>query len=923
MKTPLLFFLLSVSVQLFSQTLLPVERNVIHKTLPNGFQYSLVKNSKPKQQAEIRLYVKAGALDESENQRGLAHFVEHMAFNGIKHFKKNELTDYLESIGMVYGGDLNANTSYGRTVYMLSVPLKDDNLEKSLTIVRDWADGLNFDAMEYDKERNIILEERRLRDTVDKRISNKIQRVLYGNSLYIDRDPIGKIEVIEHSDVKTAKSFYDTWYRPESMHLVVVGDINTTKVAQEIEKNMASLKSKSHKKQVERIAKNFHKTQVLSVTDKELTVNSANILYVTDVQPMRTVKDKKEALRKKIMIMLINLRAKDQFLKHNPKAMSIHIFTEKIARNRLLYAFAATYKNGEGLEALEELYTFMSSFEKYGFSASNFELAKKLVLANVEKTHARLKDNQSKDIAGVLIETIENNATYIDYDYDYELTKRLIKEMTLEEVNETYSAIFQLQNRSILFKDISGKQFEKQKVMKVLKRAKENAKDLSTVEKVASHITDENLTVGKIISKKFNKSLDIYSYVLENNISVDFKPNNKNKNLLLLQAFSEGGYSILTGDTLRISKNTTDIVTQSAPGKWTDIELAKIMAGKQAEVTLSIERFGEKIAASCNTKDMETMFELLYARVTEPKVDGRVLENIKIILSNNITQLENNPQYRFLKDIVKIYYGDNPELKPISPEEIEKLDAKSILSLYKERFSDMNHFHFVISGDASAEEIEKLIAKYLTHLPTQKKVEKYADKPYVHPKGKVVIRKNYNTENKANVTMQYSSKLPYTIENNLRAMIASSILSIRLRGLIREEKSGVYNIDVNTVLTHELGDEAISSIYFLCDPKRKDELLAAIYPAIEKLTKEGVRDEELATLKKMIYLNYLKQIDQNAFWVDGIMSSYRFHTPLSNIIDFPQILDSITKEEIQKVAQALFNGDLLVTVLMPHAGKKR
>jgi len=923
MNKKIILLLSIVSSLLFAKDKLIVEQSIREGTLSNGFKYSIVKNSKPKEHAEIRLYVGAGSLDEEEDQRGLAHFIEHMAFNGIKHFKKNELISYFESIGMAFGNDLNANTSQERTVYMLSLPLKGDNLDKALMVVRDWADGLNFNPKEYNKEREIILEERRLRDTVDKRLSDQYIELFYGNSLYKYRDPIGVVDIIKNSSVERAKAFYNTWYRPEFMHLVVVGDVNTTYVEDVIKKDMASIKSKSHKKQIARVAQDINNTTILSVTDKELTNNTVTLFYTENVPPMQTVSDKKDALEKNLILTLINLRVQEQLLRKDPKAMEMKMFIEQISKNRWIYEFLATYKKGNGLAATEELYTLMASYSKYGFSVENFELAKKLILSKVEKVHARLSDNKSKDIANRLIKTIENNSIYIDYEYDYNLTKKLLNEIELEDINKKYKHILNIKNRAILFKDINAEVFSKDEVLKSLKKADNNALDLSVVTKVSSNIIDDNLTSTKIVSKKYNKDLGIYSYVLENNISVDFKPNNKSKNLLQLKAFSEGGYSILKNEELITSKNTTDIIMYSAPGEWTDIDLKKIMTEKQAEVAMSIDRFGEKILASCSTKDINTMFELLYARVTKAKVDERVLNNIKIILSNNIKQLKNNPQFIFSNDIIKIYYNDNPELKSSTLDDISKLNAKAILALYNDRFLDLNNFHFVIAGDVKPEIIEQLITKYLANLPTKNRVEIYSSTPYAYLNGDVNITKFYNSENRANITMQYRGKVPFSIKNNMKAMIASNILSIRLRNLIREEKSGVYNIGVNSQLLHELKNEAVTTIKFVCDPKRKDELVKAVYNAIEVLLKNGITKKELDILKKMILLEYRKQIDTNNFWIDGIMSSYRFNTPLKNIIEFPKVLESITIDDIDSISKLLFSEDRLLAVLMPKKDLKK
>ena len=902
---------------LLPESPLPMEKSIRHDTLKNGFSYSIVHNARPREQAEIRLYVGAGSLDEAEDQRGLAHFVEHMAFNGIRHFRKNELVRYLESVGMVFGGDLNANTTRERTLYMLSLPLQGDNLEKALTIVRDWADGLNFNPDEYEKERKIILEERRLRDTVGKRLLDQYDHLLYGHSRYLEQDPIGKIDVIEQSSVKQAKAFYDTWYRPEWMHLIVAGDINVTQVEQMIRQKMETIRAKSTKERVLRTFKMPNKTEVLSITDKELSMNTVSLFYNTTLPPMQHTKEKRASLIRSIIFMLIDLKAQEQLLKTNPKAMEIKMFVEPVSQNRLVYEFVASYKTGDALAALEELYRLLASFETYGFTEENVALSKKLIRASVDKAHARVKDTLSKEIAQRLVSTIENNATYIDDDYDYNLTTSLLDAISTEEINKAFKTILHIPSRSILFKDIRGDKFKKEEVLHTLEKARNEAlKPKKSI--VSSTLIDHTLPKRKIIEKRYDQDLGIYHYLLENHISIDFKPDASDKNLLQLTAYSKGGYSILQGEALKASKVATDIITQSAPGRWTDIEVKKILTGKQVEVYTAIERFSEQIHAACNTNDMESMFALIYARISQPKVDPRVLENIKRMLRNNITQLQHDPQYRFMKEVLSDYYHANPALMPLTIEEVNRLDAQTLLSLYKERFGDMNNFHFAISGDASPKQIETYISRYLGNLPTQKRTETYRAVPYSYPKGEVTVSRAYHTENKANITMQYTSEVPFSLSNNLRVMIASNILAIRLREIIREERSGVYDISVNAELTPELKNEAITTITFVCDPNRKEELLHAVKDTISTLKKNGITQRELETLKKMITLEYKKSIDQNRFWVDSMIASYRFDLPISEIVNVPKILNNITQGEIKKTAQELFNGDLLLMLLLPQ-----
>ncbi|HHB94195.1 MAG TPA: insulinase family protein, partial [Campylobacterales bacterium] len=375
MKKLLLLLTLIFSTTLIAkEQILPTEKSLIEGQLANGFKYTIKKNPKPKNRAEFRLIVKVGSLEEAEDQRGIAHFTEHMAFNGTKHFKKNELIKYLESTGVKFGVHLNASTGYEKTLYKLTVPLEKDNLKKTFWVFQDWASGLNFNPKEFDKERGVILEEARMRDNAGFRIYNKSKKLFFGNSKYIDRLPIGKKDIIRNISAKRAKEFYDKWYRPEFMHFIAVGDFNTTVVESMIKKYFAPLQNKNNEKRASREIKDNNTTRVLSVTDKEITSNSLSVSYVDILEDTRTKKDVKKALIEAMLYQLFNIKAREQILKPNPKATSINFTGEDINSLKSTYSFNVQYNNGDDKSALKELYELIKSFGKYGFSQNDFEL---------------------------------------------------------------------------------------------------------------------------------------------------------------------------------------------------------------------------------------------------------------------------------------------------------------------------------------------------------------------------------------------------------------------------------------------------------------------------------------------------------------------------------------------------------------------
>ncbi|MCK4440688.1 MAG: insulinase family protein, partial [Sulfurovaceae bacterium] len=440
----------------------------------------------------------------------IAHFTEHMAFNGTKHFKKNELIKYLESTGVKFGVHLNASTDYEKTLYRLTIPLEKDNLEKTFLVFQDWASGLNFNPKEFNKERGVILEEARMRDTVGFRIYNKSKKLFYGNSRYMDRLPIGKKNIIRNISVKRAKKFYDKWYRPEFMHFIAVGDFNITVVESMIKKYFAPLTNKNHKKRASRKIKDNNTTRVLSVTDKELTSNSLSVSYVDKLEDTRTKNDVRKALIEAMIFQLFNIKAREQILKPNPKATSINLIGENINSLKSTYSFNVQYNNGDELSALQELYELIKSFDKYGFSKNDFELIKKHQLQENEKEYKRISDKRSSTIASELINYALHHSVYIDYDYKYKLKKELIKDIKLEEINTLFRKVLNFKDKFILFVDTNGTKISKEEVLKTIAQAK--ARDLTKVKKLPSKLLNKKLKESKIISKNYNKKTNSYIY---------------------------------------------------------------------------------------------------------------------------------------------------------------------------------------------------------------------------------------------------------------------------------------------------------------------------------------------------------------------------------------------------------------------------
>jgi len=900
-----------------STATLPWEKSLLRGTLANGLRYTILKGDKPKQRAELYLYVGVGSLEEEEDQRGVAHFLEHMAFNGTEHFEKNALISYLESIGMTFGGDLNANTGFDRTLYRISVPLEGDNLSRCITILRDWAGGLMLNPKELNRERGVILEEARFRNTLGYRMYIKSLPLYYAHSRYLHRVPIGLDEVIKHVTVSRVRDFYETWYRPEFMHIVAVGDFNATAVAQMIHERFGDLQNKSTKKRAPRTLGLRHGTEVMALSDQALSVNSVQIGYITKREGIRQAKDRRRALVEQMAWMLFGLKADEQMLKSSPEAMEIFAQRSRLSKTATKNLFIATYKNGHAAGALKELYALMWGFGKYGFSPSNVTLVKKRLLSNVEKRYRETKTMHIDVAAKGIVHAVEEGSIYSDYAYDYTLNKALIHDISTEEINRYFHTLLAEQNRFVLFQSATQEGLDKNKTLSLLEEAKATAVDMSKAVAVSKNLLAQTPPQTQIQISTYDKEMDIYHYVLENNITVDFKPTQLKKGMLYLRGYSEGGTSVLDMKGFRSMRHAPEWVAYSGPGELSYTEVKKILSGKRVSVSLGVSRFYETIEGSCSSKDAASMFALLYATVTEPKIDKRVFENGKKERKSYLTQLRHNPDFLFRQLEIEKYFKNNPRLRTETVEELQAMDPKEMLGYYKERFSDMNHFHFFMAGDADPKEVERWIARYLGNLPAKSRAEHYRATRYAYLPGKQRVAAKLANENTATATLSYQSKVPFSLSNAVIADALRAILEIRLRNVIREDEAGTYGVMVYTQTPAELKDKAVFTVTFKADPKRVEVLLDRVKRVLEALKTKGVTDQELATFKQMVAKAFKKAKSYNQFWLEMMQEHSRLGIPMHEIIDIDTRLRALTPQKVQQMAQKMIGEDLLESVMLP------
>ena len=897
---------------------MPTDTRLVSGTLSNGLRYYIIHNEKPKNIASFRLFVHAGSLEEEDDQRGLAHFIEHMAFNGTTHFKKNDLVSYLESIGLTFGGDLNANTDYERTLYKLRVPVKAKNIDTSLQIMRDWAGGLNFDKDEFNKERGVVLEEKRLRNTSGYRLLRKFSPLFYTHSNYANRTVIGKEDILKHAPVQRAIDFYNKWYRPENMAVVIVGDIEPKKIEKKIQTMFGDLKNKNHATLVSRIIPENNTTRILTVTDKESSVNSVQMFFLENQKGIVTSQALKAQMIDLMAGHMFNFNTQKHLLAANTKLLELSMDNENINPSKKATVFSASYKKEDREEAFEELNRIVYTYARFGFKQSTFKNIKKQLLAFNENSHKGKANILSSSYATDIVHTLLTGDVFVDEAYDYTLEKKLLKEITLEEVNARYRQILNIKDRAILFIGTDENNVSKEKALGLIEKAKKR------VENSQKTVDDKNISLppkptklSKIIDKKYNKKLDIYSYTLENNVTVDFKPTQSQKNEVALFALSQGGESTIPVSQLDNAHKAANWVVSSSPGKIKSYNMGALLADKRLHYDFSIKRFNQSIRGESVTKDFESLLHFIYLQITQPKIDESVTNQLRNQLLAQLPEGERNPTYRFQKAFTAFYYKNNPRLFFDTKKSIEKLDSKQMLSIFKEKFTDMNHFHFVIVGDIATKKLETLIERYLGTLPTAKEKETYNGVPYDYRKGKQHFIKKFNTENIANISLKYRTTLPFSVHTTAILDALQNILTIRLRNIIREDKSGTYGIGVACTLTRQLEDAVFCDIGFAADPKRKDELLSALDKAIHNFMENGPTREELTNYQTEFAVAYKQTIKNNAYWLSTLQVAANFDTPLEAYLHINEEVKSLTLDDIKSVAQKIFTGDVVTAENIP------
>ena len=907
---------------------LSTDPKLITGKLDNGLTYYIRENKKPEKKVELRLIVKVGSIMEDDDQQGLAHMAEHMAFNGTKNFKKNEIISFLQDIGVGFGSDLNAYTGFDETVYILPIPTdKAGNINKGFQILEDWAHQVTYLDEDINNERAIILEESRLGKSSQERMFKKVYPELFKGSKYANRLPIGRDSIIKNFNPDAIRRFYREWYRPNLMAVVVVGDISSNDALQLIRKHFSGLKNPSpQRERIYATVPPYQMSQAIIATDKEATGYSFSLNYPASPDiPSTTIGDYRQDMVKNLYTSMLNTRFRELTQKENPPFLFAFAGFSSYARGYESFNAQTSTGNNDIRKGADAMLEEIERVKRYGFTAAELERAKKNTESSYEKMWNNRDKEESENYAYEYIDlfTTENPSPGIDK--EYEMVRKLLPGITLEEVNKVTEKFKQEQNRFCYImgpESSAGVTLPSNGDMLAMLDAKAKA-DIKPYEEkaVAANLMSKEPKGGKVVSNKKDMILGTTELTLSNGITVTLKATDFKADQIIMNGTRFGGFNGYGLSDKYSAENTTAVIGAMGAGDFSPTDMRKVMAGKTASMSPVISATTDGFRGSSSNKDVETMFQLLSLYVTEPRKDTSLF---KSFIQRNKAQFQMmgaNPQFSFIDTFINVAFDGNPLRQTAVPkaENYDKISLDRVMQIYNERISDLTGMHFNIVGSFKENEIIPLIEKYMAGLPAGTKKTNYADNKVRPAKGKKTLTYQKGKEEKSLILAIYSGETAYSPELSLKLNALSEVMNIKIIEEMREKIQGIYGGGTIGSLNRIPYPEFSFVLQLPCGPEKVDTLLREFEKELTTMAAKGPEQTYLDKVKKQWLEGYRTDMKTNEFWLTKLGQIKQGDTSPDRFLHWDKYVNELTPADIQAAAKMVNNAPSKVTgILMPE-----
>ncbi len=929
LRNALLLLALSIAAS-FAQAaitldaVVPVGPQVKVGKLANGLSYYIQKNARPAARAELRLVVKAGSVQEDDDQQGLAHFTEHMAFNGSIHFKKHELVSYLQSIGVQFGADLNAYTSFDETVYILPIPTdKPEYLDQSLLVLRDWAGGLSFNDADIDKERDIILEEARRGKGAADRINKQLFPKMFNGSLYAKRLPIGQEELLKTFKPEALRRFYRDWYRPELMAVIVIGDIDPVQVEAMVKAQFATLANPPQPRPRHPVPiATLAATEALVITDAEAGSNGIMIRYpVQVVHESATFREYRRKLVENLFATMLGERMQELSQQESPPFVGGGSGMGKLVRGYQSYLSQAVLGKEGAVPAITALVQENERARQFGFSAAELDRAKKNMLRNFERAYNERDKSESASYAAEYIRNFLEQETIPGIENEFKYLKEFLPGISLEELNRFARDTIPRQAAKLVVYTGSSQAGSAvptgEQLLAAVSKAEQAVVKAHADQAVATRLMDKPEWSGRFVTETEDKQLGLTRLSLSNGVKVILKPTRFQNDQVMMSAVRYGGQSLFDEKDHQSALYASGIVGAMGLKNFSPTELQNVLAGKAVSVNTSIGLYSDSISGAAGAKDIETLLQLVYLRFSGVRRDDKLFQSYmgkQFELTKNIMS---RPESLLQDTLAQTIYNNHPRAPRVP--RMEYLDQVSLdraVDIFQSRFGSAKDFTFIFVGSMDVPTLKPLLAAYLGTLPADNIPTTYRDLGLRSTVGDVTKEIRKGTEAQSVVALNYSGDMPYSDAERLRLGALTEVMNIKINDVLREQLTLIYSGTMMGRLEKIPREQFSISVVLPCGPENVDKVIAALNAEIAALQKNGPDEADLNKVKQKYRQTHQKSLQENGYWLGHLQSSALLGTDPAAILHVEQQIDALNVEGIRDAARQYFSPANIVQVVL-------
>lgn len=910
---------------------IPVDPNVRVGKLDNGLTYYIRKNSLPANRADFYIAQKVGSIQETPEQSGLAHFLEHMCFNGTTHFPGNLLREYLEGIGVKFGANLNAYTSVDETVYNINdVPvIREGIIDSCLLILHDWANDLTLDTKEIDKERGVIHEEWRSRMSAMQRLMEKSLPVMFEGTKYANCFPIGNMDVVLNFKPQTLRDYYEAWYRPDLQGIVVVGDIDVDLIENKIKALFADIPAQPNAPERIYYPVNDNEEPIVFIgQDKE----QPNIQVLLFNKHEAVPNDKKGTMDYMIMGYIkglisdmFNARLNEIRQSANPPFVYAGGYDSDffVAKTKDAFTGYVICKEDNIEGGFATLLREIERARRFGFTESEYNRARADYLRQLESKYNERDKEKNSNYTPVYVRNFLDNEPMAGIENTYAILNQVAPMIPVEAINQLFPTLVTGNNQVIA---LFGPEKEglvlptKEAFIEIINKVK--AEELTAYEdKVSDEPLIANLPApGKIVSEKKDGILGSTVLTLSNGVKVIVKPTDFKADEIRMTGTSFGGSSLYPVSEVVNIMNMNAVVSAGGIGNFSPVDLQKVLAGKKAWASASVNQLTEEITGNCSPKDLETMLQLAYLSFTSPRKDEDAFASYKNRTKASLQNQELQPMIALIDSIRSSIYMNHPRAQRMKSDMVDQIDYDKILEMYKDRFKDASDFTFIFVGNIDLEEAKPLIEQYLGSLPSINRKETFADVKLIARKGtyKNEFIKEQETSKATNLVF-YHGTCPYTVKNTVMMSMAQQILNLVYTEKVREDEGGTYGVSVSGNLSKYPREEFSLEIFFETAPEKRDKLMQIIFAEVQNLSTEGPSETNLNKVKEYMLKSHAENLKENSYWMGGIVG-YVVNGVVP-VNEYEAMINSISAKDIRNFANELFvkqKNEIEVSMISPE-----